>query len=232
MDRIILAVCFVITLVRASPSLLKLAGFGKINPQTGSISRPQILSPHENESKIQVIRQDPYVDEVPSCQMVIDCVEPLVISLSLLFQPAIDLRSAIDPCCCESHFEYRQLHLCLQRTSFFPPLFHQQSSVSDLLQEKLRIQLELCDVVSGVLLLEDVSLGWELASLLRAYLHEEGVQTLFTVGVRSASSPFDQALSTMAALRASSLFTSSGACSSLTACGIDSATATYSWLCI
>ena len=82
-------------------------------------------------------------------------------------------------------------------------------------------------MVSGVLLLEDVSLGWELASLLRAYLHEEGVQTLFTVGVRSASSPFDQALSTMAALRASSLFTSSGACSSLTACGIDSATATY-----
>ena len=124
MDRIILAVCFVITLVRASPSLLKLAGFGKVNPQTGSISRPQILSPHENESKIQVIRQDPYVDEVPSCQMVIDCVEPLVISLSLQFQPAIDLRSAIDPCCCESDFEYRQLHLCLQRTSFsplFPP---------------------------------------------------------------------------------------------------------------
>ena len=101
--------------------------------------------------------------------------------------------------------------------------------MNDLFQEKLRIQLELCDVVSGVLLLEDVSLGWELASLLRAYLQEEGVKTLFTVGIRSSSgsfsSPFDQALSTMSALRSSSLFTSSSACSSLTACCIDSTTA-------
>ena len=81
-------------------------------------------------------------------------------------------------------------------------------------------------MVSGFLLIEDVSLGWELASLLRAYLQEEGVKTLFTVGVRSSSSsPFDQALSTMSALRSSSLFTSSSACSSLTACCIDSTTA-------
>lgn len=51
-------------LVKASYSFLRLAGFGKINPQTGSISRSQIVSPREDESKVQVIRQDPYVDEV------------------------------------------------------------------------------------------------------------------------------------------------------------------------
>ena len=45
-------------------SCVRLAGFGKINPQTGSISRSQIVSPRDDESKVQVIRQDPYVDEV------------------------------------------------------------------------------------------------------------------------------------------------------------------------
>lgn len=103
--------------------------------------------------------------------------------------------------------------------------YHQQPSVSELFQDKLRVQLELCDVVSGVLLLEDTSLGWDVAALLCTYLQEEGVKTLFTVGVRSSSSPFDQALSTLSALRASSMFTSSSTCSSLTACCIDSATA-------
>ena len=64
MDRFSLAVLYVTILVKSSYSFLRLAGFGKINPQTGSISRSQIVSPREDESKVQVIRQDPYVDEV------------------------------------------------------------------------------------------------------------------------------------------------------------------------
>lgn len=64
MDRFSLAVWYVITLVILLYSLVRLAGFGKINPQTGSISRSQIVPTRDDESKVQVIRQDPYVDEV------------------------------------------------------------------------------------------------------------------------------------------------------------------------
>lgn len=51
-----------------------------------------------------------------------DCLESLVFSLSIQFQSPIDLRSPVDPRCCESYFQHRQLHLRLQRISLlFPP---------------------------------------------------------------------------------------------------------------
>ena len=49
-----------------------------------------------------------------------DCVASLVFSLSVQFQSPIDLRSAIDPCCCEPYFKHRRLYLRLQRTPFLP----------------------------------------------------------------------------------------------------------------
>ena len=95
----------------------------------------------------------------------------------------------------------------------------------DLLEEKLRWQFEQCDTVGGVVLLEDTAQGWDVASSLGSYLREEGVRSLFAVGLRSESSPFNQTIATLSALRAGSLFTSSSRCTSLTACCIDSALA-------
>ena len=80
------------------------------------------------------------------------------------------------------------------------------------LQERIRWQFEQCDSISGVVLLEDLSRGWDM------------IQTVFTLGMqdRSHVSPFDESLSTLHAIQSSSLFSSSNSSPVATACCLDS----------
>ena len=92
------------------------------------------------------------------------------------------------------------------------------------LQERIRWQFEQCDSISGVVLLEDLSRGWDMIQTVTEYISEEDVRTVFTLGMqdRSHVSPFDESLSTLHAIQSSSLFSSSNSSPVATAGCLDS----------
>ena len=51
------------------------------------------------------------------------------------------------------------------------------------LQERIRWQFEQCDSISGVVLLEDLSRGWDMIQTVTEYISEEDVRTVFTLGM-------------------------------------------------
>ena len=46
------------------------------------------------------------------------------------------------------------------------------------LQERIRWQFEQCDSISGVVLLEDLSRGWDMIQTVTEYISEEDVRTV------------------------------------------------------
>ena len=120
----------------------------------------------------------------------------------------------------ESHALLNPIHSI---ASFLNVLSNQ--STMELLQERIRYQLEQCDAVSGVVVLEDISRGWCGTSILSDYLREEGVSSLFTVGVEDASVPdasVNGALSSFSSIEHSSIYTACNEDPSVTASCLDS----------
>lgn len=120
----------------------------------------------------------------------------------------------------ESHALLNPIHSI---ASFLNVLSNQ--SAMELLQERIRYQLEHCDAVSGVVVLEDISRGWYGASILSDYLREEGVSSLFTVGVEDASVPdasVNGALSSFSSIEHSSIYTACNEDPSIAASCLDS----------
>ena len=120
----------------------------------------------------------------------------------------------------ESHALLNPIHSI---ASFLNVLSNQ--STMELLQERIRYQLEQCDAVNGVVVLEDISRGWCGTSILSDYLREEGVSSLFTVGVEDASVPdasVNGALSSFSSIEHSSIYTACNEDPSVTASCLDS----------
>ena len=94
----------------------------------------------------------------------------------------------------------------------------------ELLLERIRYQLEQCDAISGVVVLEDHSRGWCGAAVVADYLREEGVGALFTVGVedRGSGVSFNSSLASLASVARSSLYTACNGEPCLAACCLDS----------
>ena len=80
----------------------------------------------------------------------------------------------------------------------------------ELLQERIRYQLEQCDAISGVVVLEDHSRGW--------------CGALFTVGMedRGSGVSFNSSLASLASVARSSLYTACNGEPCLAACCLDS----------
>ena len=94
----------------------------------------------------------------------------------------------------------------------------------ELLQERIRYQLEQCDAISGVVVLEDHSRGWCGAAVVADYLREEGVGALLTVGVedRGSGVSFNSSLVSLASVARSSLYTACNGEPWRAACCLDS----------
>lgn len=107
-------------------------------------------------------------------------------------------------------------------------LFSKQSTL-ELLQERIRYQLEQCDTISGVVVLEDLSRGWCGTAVVSDYLREEGVGSLFTVGIEDPACPasFNSSLTSLASIAHSSLYTACNTHPSLSACCLNSLLSLY-----
>ena len=116
---------------------------------------------------------------------------------------------------------------------FLLPFQPQNQEQQEVLQDRIRWQLERCDIIGGVVLIEDFSRGWSYSRLLSEYLVEEDVPSLFTFGqsdLLAASLPdrrrcehlFNDSLASLTALQSSTMTTRSTACPVISACCLDS----------
>lgn len=95
--------------------------------------------------------------------------------------------------------------------------------------------MEQTDAVSGILILEDCSLGWNASSIVSDYLHEEGVKAIVNMNMMSSLHSFDSQCNETLCLMESILHSSLVACSTsspvMTACCLDSALAVFDHHC-
>ena len=123
--------------------------------------------------------------------------------------------------------------------SYFPHLQSQEQQ--EFLQERIRWQLEHCDTISGVVLLEDHSRGWSCSPFVSDYLTEEGVPSLFTLGLselpsskiserRRCEQQFNETLGMIQALQHSTMTSRSNTCPVLSACCLDSFLTPYGFI--
>ncbi|KAK8821257.1 hypothetical protein WA538_005884 [Blastocystis sp. DL] len=186
------------------------AGFGEINPQTGTKS-PSVIKEDPQPS------YSPYGMDYPKTQRVDRISNMIPDHWSHFYNYRFSTRSIQEVY--NSHSVINPIDSVVQCHEAF-----QNQSQMESLQERIRWQFEQCDSISGVVLLEDLSRGWDMIQTVTEYISEEDVRTVFTLGMqdRSHVSPFDESLSTLHAIQSSSLFSSSNSSPVATACCLDS----------